>query len=381
MWHKPSYNFKDIFRSMKLAFSAKKIWVGMLGFFVATIFYSVFTYLALIVSGAYFNEIWRIWHFIPIPIGESFTLFGLVLLIFGLTGAIIILLYTQLAISKITFEQLKGNEFYEVGQAISYSLKKGSPLIFSPFTILLIIVLFIIGGIVLGIIARIPVLGKLIFVIFAPVSFFASLFIIYMLFGIVVTLIYAPAVLASQDADTFDVLFESFSTLNEQIHRGILYELIVGVVTGIGTSIFLWASGRAVWIMERVFGLGIALGDSFYKIEKVALYYFPQSPLFAHMESWLSGLNVESIIYNIPEMIHVSKELYITGVFFAIFLYLLLFMVLSYAYSIISVGHLLSYLAIAKHKDGIEYLKDTEVKVHLPEETEEKGEKGTENRD
>ena len=374
MWHKPSYSFKDIFRAMKLAFSAKKIWVGMLGFFVATTFYSVFAYLALIVSGTYFNEIWRIWHFIPLPVGESFTVWGSILLIFGIIGAIIILLYTQLAIAKITFEQLKGNEFYEVGEALSYTFKKGYPIIFSPFTILLIIALFLIGGLILGIIARIPVFGKIILVIFAPVSFFASLFIIYMFFGFVVTLVFTPAILASQDADTFDVLFESFSTLNEQIHRAIFYEFILYIVAGVGTSIFLWAVGRAVWIMEKVFGSSIALGEKFYQIEKVALYYFPQSPLFARIEGWLSGLNVVSIIYNIPEMVHVSKELYITGVFFAVFLYLLLFMVLSYAYSMISVGHLLSYLAIAKHKDNIEYLKDTEVKISTYEASSEKSE-------
>ncbi len=363
MWHKPTYGYKDILRSLKLAFSAKKIWVGMLGTMLATFFYAIFTYLALIVSGAYFNEIWRIWHFIPIPVGESFNTIGTILFIFGIVGGVIILLYTQLAIAKITFEQLKGNEFYGVNAAISYAIKKGSPVIFSPFTILLIIVLFIIGGIILGIIARIPVLGKIVFVLMTPVSFFAALFIIYLLFGIAVTLIYSPAVLASQDADTFDVLFESFSILNEQIHRAIFYEIIVAISAAVGTSIFLWAEGRAVWIMEKVFGLGIALGDKFSSIEKIALYYFPQSPLFAKLEPWLSFLKVDSIIYNVPEMVHVSKELYLTGVVFAVFLYLLLFMTVSYAYSIFSVGHLLSYLSIAKHKDGIEYLKEEQVEV------------------
>ncbi len=363
MWHKPTYTFKDIFRAMKLAFSVKKIWVGMLGFIVATTFYSAFTYLGLIVSGTYFNEIWRVWHFIPLPVGESFTTPGMALFVFGIVGATIILLYTQLAIAKITFEQLKGNEFYEIGKSLSYALKKGSPIIFSPFTILLIIALFLAGGFILGILARIPILGKLILILFTPFSFFASFFIIYMVLGLVVTLLFAPSILASQDADTFDVLFESFSTLNEQIHRAFFYEIMVFLTAGIGTSIFIWATGRAVWIMEKVFGSQLALGEKYYLIEKVALYYFPQSPLFIRLESWLSSLGVVSIIYNIPEMVHVSKELYITGVFFAIFLYLLLFMVLSYAYSIVSVGHLLSYLAIAKHKDNIEYLRDSDIKV------------------
>ncbi len=379
MWHKPTYSFRDIPRAMKLAFSAKKIWVGMLGMMLATFFYGVFTYLALIVSGAYFNEIWRIWHFIPIPVGESFNTPGTVLFIFGIIGGIIILLYTQLAIGKITFEQLKGNEFYEINAAISYALKRGSPLIFSPFTILFIIALFLIGGTILGLIARIPIVGKIIFVLFTPLSFFASLFIIYMFFGIIVTLFFAPAVLSSQDADTFDVLFESFSILNEQIHRSIFYEVILAIITFTGVSIFIWAEGKAIWIMEKVFGLNIALGNQFSNMEKIALYYFPQSPLFARIESWLSLLRVDSIIYNVPEMVHVPKEIYFTGVILAVFLYLAFFMALAYAYSIISVGHLFSYLAIAKHKDGIDYLKEEEVEVITPEK-EQKGE-SQENRD
>lgn len=375
MWHKPTYSFKDIPRAMKLGFSAKKIWVGMLGVMLSTVFYSVFTYLALITSGSYFNEIWRIWHFIPIPIGETYNTLGYILLIFGIALAIIILLYTQLAISKITFEQLKGNEFYEINAALSYAIKKGSPLIFSPFTILFIIILFIIGGIILGVIAKIPILGKIIFVLMAPFSFFASMFIIYLFFGIIVTLFFAPSVLSSQDADTFDVLFESFSILNEQVHRFILYEIILAISALLSSSIFIWVEGRAIWIMEKVFTLNIALGERFHDIEKIALYYFPQSPLFSKFEWLLSSLKVESIIYNVPEIANVSKEIYFTGVFFAAFLYILFFMTLSYFYSVVSSGHLLSYLAIAKHKDGIEYLKSEEdnIKVFAPSK-EQKGE-------
>lgn len=372
MWHKLTYSYRDIPRSLKLAFSAKKIWVGMVGIILATFFYGVFTYLALITSGAYFNEIWRVWHFIPIPLGESFNTLGTILLVFGVTGGLIILLYTQLAIAKITFEQLKGNEFYEISAAFSYSLKKGSPIIFSPFTILFIILLFLLGGIILGIIAKIPILGKIIFILMTPISFFASIFIIYMVLGIITTLFFAPAVLSSQEADTFDVLFESFSILNEQTHRSIFYEILIFISAFFGTSVFLWAEGKAIWIMEKIFSLNVALGDKFSQIEKIALYYFPQSPLFMKLESWLSFLKVDSIIYNIPEMIHVSKEIYFTGVLYAVFLYLVFFMTLSYGYSILSTGHLLSYLIIAKHKDNIEYLKEEEAEVIAS--TEERGE-------
>ena len=372
MWHKPTYSFKDIPRAMKLGFSAKKIWVGMLGMMLAAFFYGVFTYLALIVSGAYFNQIWRIWHFIPIPIGESFNTLGYILFISGIVGGIIILLYTQLAIAKITFEQLKGNEFYEVNAALSYAIKKGSPLIFSPFTILLIIILLLIGGIILGLIARIPILGKIIFVLMAPFSFFASMFIIYLFLGIITTLFFAPSVLSSQDADTFDVLFESFSILNEEVHRFIFYEIILDISAFIASSIFIWAVGRSIWIMEKVFSLNISFGKGFNDIEKIALYYFPQSPIFAKLDWLLSFLKVDSIIYNVPEMVHVSKELYFTGVFFAVFLYIVFFMALSYLYSVLSSGRLLEYLAIAKHKDGIEYLKDEEdVEVITPKKEQE----------
>ena len=62
------FNFKDVFRAGRFGFSAKKIWVGFVGIFIAVIIYSVFAYAAFISSpGWNASQVWQAYRYIPFP--------------------------------------------------------------------------------------------------------------------------------------------------------------------------------------------------------------------------------------------------------------------------------------------------------------------------
>ena len=376
MIHKLYYNWKDIPKALKFAFSVKKIWTQFIGLLIGTIGYSVFAYIGLIVSGEDFTSIWHQWHFIPLPAGEPFTFWGRIILYIGILFFVVINLFYGTAVTKITFEQLKGHEFYDVREAVSFAFKKGKPVIFSPLTLLFIMLLIVVGGIILGLIAKIIYLGQIVLIISAIPAFFAAFFLIYLFFALIVSLLLSAAIVSSQDNDTFDTLFEVFSSLNDQNWRIVLYEAILAISGAIGTFIYVWVIGRSIWIAETILSWKFLLGHRYIDIENGALYYFTTSPYLEHFRNWLHAMKVEAIL-NVPSMmpvLHIRNQ--IVAFIFGILLYLIVFATIAFPLVIYWTGNLLIYLNIAKKKDDIEYIKEDkeeeETNIEVKEESEEK---------
>jgi len=111
------YNFKDVFRAARFGLSIKKIWVMFLGIFFGSIFYSIFTYISAILSGYSFKELWDQYHLLPIiGIGEIYGWAKIIYIIGLILFAFFIFIFGT-AVSKIHFEQLKGDEFYEIKES------------------------------------------------------------------------------------------------------------------------------------------------------------------------------------------------------------------------------------------------------------------------
>ncbi|MGB9824524.1 MAG: hypothetical protein ACPLN0_00155 [Candidatus Hydrothermia bacterium] len=369
-----SFSFRDVWNGIRFSFSFKKLWVQLQGIILGTILYSIFSYLSLLVSGISFKEIWNYWHFIPLPFGEGISLLGKILLSIGIILFIVSIYIYSVAVGKITFEQLRGDEFYEVGDSVKFARKKGWPVITAPLSILFVIVFILLLGVILGLFGKVPYLGEFILLIFAIPAIVMCFFLVYLFIALIFSLFLGPAVVSSTESDTFDTLFEAFSTLNEQPFRFILYEFYVSIIAIFTTSLFAWALGRAAWIMDKVLSASWLMGVKFRTIVDIAKSYLPFSPGFSLLYTIFKFLGIEGIL-NIGYAPNAPITLHIVGFLFGIGLYIMIFLVLAQYINAWTVGTLISYLIIVKKKDDFDLL---EIKKEETESvTEEKKEEKT----
>lgn len=360
------FNYKDVPRAARFGFSAKKIWVQFLGFLVGTIVYDIFAYVGLLLSGFSLSEIWKEYHYLPIPLGESLTFGGETLVIIGAILFGVILLFFGVAISKITYEQLKGDEFYEVSKALRFSLREGKAAVSSIITLIIVAIFVLIGGIIIGLLGKIPWFGELVLLLMSVPIFFAALFLVYLFFSFIFAYYLAASIVATTKSDTFDSLFEIFSTVNEENWRFVAYELLLYGTKIVAFAIFVWSIGRGLWIIHNVLASPWLMGAKFANIEQAALSYFPVITPLYNIEPVLRALGVGAILnipYSLPSLTIPQQ---ILGFIFGIFFYFIVFFALSYWGTMHWSGNTLIFTVLAKKKDDIDLLKTKEEPSEIP---------------
>ncbi len=381
------FSFMDVFSAARLGLNGKKIQIGTIGIFLSAFTYSLLTYCALLASKWAWLDIWRTFRYIPIPYPLNvihFSVWGWIIWIIGILISFFFITITMTAISKTTYEQLKGDEFYEVREAFKFGFKYWKGSFLAPITLLLFIAALVIAGIVFGLIGRIPHSGQVIILAFLPFFFAGALFVVYLAVVFIVSLVISPAVVATTKSDTFDTLFENFSVINSQTWRFILWEAILKATTCIGIFIFggflkksltvmheviavlqgprvwlevMWGNGR--WYLSHLPALPVAQVDDFFS---------RYLPVFMQQQNFATG----------------DVATTIGGFFLGLFFYLLAFVVLGFGLSMWSAGQTLIYIVLVKMKDEKnlleqkeelfeeEFNEDADVTVEKPADIEEK---------
>ncbi|MEO0078428.1 MAG: hypothetical protein ABIK86_05460, partial [candidate division WOR-3 bacterium] len=121
------FGYKDMFRALRLGFSAKKIWMMSLGLLVGLAGYSLLTYLAYLVAGADLLTVWQSFRLLPfpLPLDYPFPWYSWLVYLAGVLFAICAMLLTGTAVSKVCYEQLRGDEFYESRAAFGFAFRHG----------------------------------------------------------------------------------------------------------------------------------------------------------------------------------------------------------------------------------------------------------------
>ncbi|MCX7785440.1 MAG: hypothetical protein N2201_04345 [candidate division WOR-3 bacterium] len=352
-------NYKDVFRAFRLGFSIKKISMMMLGYLIAIIGYNICSYLAFLAQGWSFAEIWATYRLLPIP--ETLHWSGWLLWAIGIAFGICVLLITGTAVCKVTFEQLKGDDFFEIKKAFKYALKNGRAIIMSPVMVILFILSVVVAGLILSLIGRIPYFGEIFTGLMILLAFAASLFIVYLLIILKLTLMYSPAIIAASGNDTFDTLFEVFSMLNDQTARLIWYSVILSFLSKIGLFIMAFFSALAVKIGTNI--LAIFMGNKLNDILlnaastfKLSIPYWCPEPIARLVDTVLGG----TIFFSPPSYQYINIANLIASILFAIGYYLLIIFVISYGTTVWFTGTLTNYLVIVKKKDDRNLLETKE---------------------
>ena len=346
------FNFKDVLRSMRLGFSAKKIWVGFLGILVGTIFYAILSYVALTLTPDWnWVTVWREYRYIPVPIAGYTVMpwYSWAIWIVGVALFVIVNLLAIGAISKITYEQVKGNEFYEITEAIKFSIKHWKGIVLSPITTIIICGVILLCGFIFGLVGRIPYLGQLaIGLLFVPIAF-GALFLVYLTIVLFLSFLIAPSVVGTTKSDTFDTLFEVFSVLNDQTWRVVVWEALVAFFSVAGICILAWFTKKALTLTYFTIPLWQGPRGWFTAVWQNGIWYLPSCPPVVWVEN-LAGRFLPTLLF--PHTWATQNWATAFGGFcIGIGFHFIAFFVLAYGISVWSAGQTMVYTVLVKIKD------------------------------
>jgi hypothetical protein len=351
------YRWDDVFRAGRLGFSPRKIGVGVKGLFYGILGYSILSYIALYFSGWQIKEIWQTFRFIPAPFVQgNLNLIGIIIYVVACLISLFFYLVTLTAISKITFEQLKGDEFYEGREAWAFARKNWKGAFGSPIFLVIIIAAFILVGLVMGLIIKIPYVGPIFIGLFSFPMMGAAFFIIYLVIVTGVVLLAAPAIVASTDSDTFDTVFEAFSLINDQTWRFILWEAILFVMTFLCAFVFAYLTKKTFALTNLVVSQWSNQNWSIMWKNAKWLVYMP------NFIPWILAQWFPSLVFiQSPFLTEgVAKTTVLASYLLGISFYLIVFIVIGYGLSVMASGQTLIYTILVKIKDNKNLLEEKE---------------------
>ena len=362
------FDIRGIFKSPRIALSFQRIWIQFLGLFVGYFGYLFFTYISLLSAKVDLSTAWKMYGLFPCLFAQPANKISFLLFFIGIIWLIVIYLLTATAISRSTYMMLKSNYFYTWKDCICFSLRKKAAIILSPIAIAFLIGLLMLGGIVIGLLGKIPFLGELGVTVFTLVWFFISLFVIYFIIVSVVALIQAPSIIATTDDDIFEAIFQSFSIVWAQPWRLLVYIFASAVMAIVGFFVFAILSKNAFLLMNGIFSTTV--GADYINISSHSMYLL--SVWLTHSINWIN-----SVCGDISNLFYFSQEFdplklahgyhFAASYLFSFWMLIIGMIVVSYGVVSFNVGNTLTYLILRFKKDG-DNLLEREDKEEIDEE-------------
>lgn len=365
------FDVRDIFRAPRLALSGKKIWTFLYANLIGYALYLILSFLALGLAGSCMKTIWTTYGLFPVLCCVSLPWYSTILYWIGVLLWFWAVSFACTAVARITYKQLKGDEFFSSGDARVFVKKHWHPVIFTSISLLLIVVFFLALAVIAALLGKIPFVGEFLFVIPFILYFFGSVFTIYTGIVFIMSIIYTPAIVAAYEEDTMGSVFQSYSLTWSQPWRFVLYHLALLPIAVLAVSImkFFWVSGYQ--FIHAVFGQEWLMGEKLTRIMGWAADKI--EPLAAWCKSTCCCepcCQHSYLIYQYSDTMVLSGTELVAAVILTVFLFLLAFAILSYGLAIFSVGEVIMFL-IFKKKSNDENLLEQKDEDDLAEEEEE----------
>ncbi len=375
------FDYRDLFRAPRLAFSFQRIWIQFLGLAAGYAGYVVLTTIAFLLAGESLGGIWSRFGLLPCAFGTGLPWYAWIVSALGVVVLAIAWLVTATAVSRAAYMNLKGNTFYTWKEAFAFARKKAGSVVATPVAILVIIGLIVLVGMLVGVFGRIPwsvgdVLGVGISLL-SPVWYAVSLFLVFVGLALLVALVLTPAVLATTDDDAFEGIFQSFSVLASQPWRLVVYEILVKLLSLIGFLVFAFFAKRAWGVMTTILTWG--MGDKFANLSFAATntvqgWVLPAADWARYLTGDISNVFLfshELMSVDLPAVQSVSAFV------LAIFVLLIGMAVVSYPLAMLNVGNTLLFMVLKKKKDDENLLERKDKEEETEDEADEKKEEET----
>ena len=253
---------------------------------------------------------------------------------------------------KITFQQLRGDEFYSVGDAWRFARLRWKAVLFGPVAVLALFALFVVGGVVIGWIASwIPSVGEIVFALcFIPI-FFAALLAVFIGLVFVVAVIMSPAIVGTEGYDILDVVIQSFSLTWSQPWRLVLYAVWMVVAVWVGLMLLGALTMAAIGLIAWACGL-------FMDVKLANLFYVASHYLLFVPEKW------DDLFASLPVPGTPSRAEVWGGGILGVMLILITGIVVAYAQATYASGLSLMYVVLRHRKDDENLLaRDDDLEV------------------
>jgi len=374
------FNFKDMFRAPRLALGRRML-VMLEALLVSYIFFTAFTYLALLVDGESFGSIWNEFHLFPPPFVYYAT--GFLAHIFEILSYVVAVISIWLgltAVAKITIKEYKGDLFYSSKDGWKWAMKHWFPVFFGPVGIAIVISFFVIMAAVFGWLAQWPVLDillyGLLFVIFIP----TALFLAVSLLALAVGTFMSPSIVACAEEDTMGSMFGSYTLLWNQPVRLITYTVMILALAFVGYHLFYFFILSAFKLIEMVFGHDMVMGDVFVTIRQVGQDLFSKYhflPSYYEMPGCLTGVSASAGCgggcsgCGGAAVLAPTFTQAVSGVLVGLFSFLAYLAVPAYALATLATGFATSFIVLTKHKDDQDLIKRKDADERAAAEAEE----------
>lgn len=366
------FDYRDIFKSMRLAFSLQRMWLQFVGTGVGYAGYVVLTVTSLLLSGHSLQDVVQRYGLFPClwPSGAGAPLVAHAIFWIGSVFLVVALLVTNTAVARASFMALKGNHFYTWREALGFAMRKAGSTVLTPVSVALMAGCFLIGGWLVGFLGRIPFVGELGVAVFMPLWVIAGVVLVFLVLIAIVALILAPAIIATTDEDAFEAVFQSFSTGWSQFWRLVGYQGLTGLLAVVGFVVFAIVVKNAVVVVNDIFSF--AMGEKFVALATHGQYLVQQwvfilgdwlEQIFGPWTGWFF------FSQGFAPVTTLSPTLYVSSVIFALVILLVGLWVLAYPFALMNAGTMISYVVLRKLKDNENLLARPEPET----ETEEQG--------
>lgn len=348
------FNFQDILSAPRRALKPKLIGINLGALTLGYPVYVVCSYLALLVNGHTLSSAWNrygIYPFFPLNNGPITTISGWIPFIAGILVITITLLMAGTATSRILYKDLKGNPFYTLREGLGYARRHWRVVVFAPVVLAMIIGIFIVKGIILALIGKIPYVGELVFVGFYPFYMLGAVFTLFCAVVLIIMLLYLAPIVAIWEEDAVGSIFQTFSITWNQPWRLVSYSILVVFLAVIGFQLYGWVITSGYQFINLLFGQPWLMGEKL-----GALLAWSQGIVFSGYHSFFTYIPgqiapLASLTAQVDFAALSFWERFV-GSLLALFLLVIYGSVLAYGFSIISVGQSLSFLTFKMQTDG-----------------------------
>ena len=352
------FDVRDIFRAPRLALSGKKVIIFMQANLVGYAVYLVMNYLGAGLHGMAFSDTWAAYGLYPCILSlDSLSGIACVLYWIGVAFWFYAISLGATAVARVTYKQLKGDEFYSGGDAWSYVKKHWHPVVFSSISLGLILVFLFFLAAIFALVGKIPYVGEFLFVLPYLLYFFGSVFTIYTGIVFLIALVYTPAIVSTYEEDTMGTVWHNFSITWGQPWRIILYHGALVPVLVLGACLFshAWISGYG--LINAVFSHEWLMGSKLLNIVGWATQAVHPETMCSLLgnacsicTSCCAGcLSCGSLLTS--SGVALSGTEMAAAFILAVFLFLLIVSAVSYTMAVLSVGETLMFIIFKKRSD------------------------------
>lgn len=244
--HKMKFQVKDTLLAARYGFNGRNIWVFWKGIVQAWLVWAFFTYAGFLAVGDSIADRFASARLCPVP--DSLFMSNVpsvILLVTGTLLAIFIFMLTSLKVSRLTFEQLRGDQFFSEADARRFCRTNWRAVIVTPMVIAAGIAVGLVAIYLIGLLGRIPSTGSVIAGIFAIPLWILGLFIVLSMIVLLLSFFLVPVITATTKGDTFECLFEVFSVVTSRpmrLFRSLVTGAFMRVIALVVFSLFAWGS-------------------------------------------------------------------------------------------------------------------------------------------